>query len=270
VKAPAILVIIAVLTVAGYYGYTSYQEQLLLEQSVARLEQEKQALQSAQASQDILALNQFIADHPQSDWLEKAIYERDKLAYHQATETGQISALEEFISQYQGSQWIAQAQSRLQRLQQEQKRQEDIVRKQQQLELQRQQIEDQLSTTIGVLEDKTPDTLTKGTTPTTTPTPEKKNRKSLSSRERVDRALAIYQKQRQQEQHSDTKRQEEDRKEEQLKRRCQQIKDQIAQFNNRRIKWYDLDGSGKRVYLNKKQVSINRKRLREEYNQNCE
>ncbi len=268
-KTLAILTVIAALTVAGYYGYTSYQKQLLLEQSVARLEQEKQALQAAQASQDILALNQFIADHPQSDWLEKAIYERDKLAYHQAAETGQISALEEFISQYQGSQWISQAQSRLQRLQQEQKRQEDIVRKKQQLELQRQQMADQLSTNIGLLEDKTTDTLTTGTTPTT-PTPEKKTSKGLSSRERVARALAIYQKQRQQEQHSDTKQQEEDRKEEQIKRRCQQIKDQIAQYNNRRIKWYDLDGSGKRVYLNKKQVSISRKRLREEYNQNCE
>ncbi len=267
-KTLALLAVIVILAGAGYYGYTNYQQQQLLEQSVARMEQEKQALQDAQASKDILALNQFIADHPQSNWLEKAIYERDKLAYHQATETNRISALEKFISQYKGSQWITQARNRLQRLQQEQKLRADIERKQQQLEIQRQEMAKQQSTT-GELEEKTTDNPIASTTPTSTPAPAKTS-SSLSSRDRVSRALAIYQKQRQQEQHTDTEQQQEDLKEERIKKRCLQIKDQIAQFNNRRIKWYDLDGSGKRVYLNKKQVSINRKRLREEYNQNCE
>jgi hypothetical protein len=273
VKSLALLVIFVALAGAGYYGYTRYQEHLLLEQSVARLQQEKLVLQAAQVSQDISALNQFIADHPQSDWLEKAIYERDKLAYHQATATKQISALEKFISQYQGSQWIPQAQNRLKRLQQEQKLQADIALKRQQLELQRQQMADQLSTNIGVLEEKTtdnPSAAAAAAPNTTTTTSPAKSNKSLSSRDRVARALAIYQKQRQQEQHTDTKQQQEYLKEEQKQKRCLQIKDQIAQYNNRRIKWYDLDGSGKRVYLNKKQVSINRKRLKEEYNLNCE
>jgi outer membrane protein assembly factor BamD (BamD/ComL family) len=265
VKTLAFLVIIAALTVAGYYGYTNYQEQILLEQSVARLEQEKQALQAAQANKDIEAINKFITDYPQSDWIEKAIYERDKLAYHQATETNQISALEKFINQYPSSQWITQAQNRLQRLNQEQKLLADIELKQQQLDIQRQQIAEQQANTTGVLEEKTTDTTTQS--PATTAG---KTSSALSGRERVDRALAIYQKQRQQEQHTDTKQQQEQLKQEQIKKRCLQIKDQIAQYNNRRLKFYDLDGSGNRVYLNKQQVSINRKKIQEEYRQHCE
>jgi hypothetical protein len=271
VKTITLLVIITALAVAvavaGYYGYTNYQEQVLLEQSIARFEQEKQALQAAQESKDIVALNRFITDHPQSDWLEKAIYERDKLAYHQASETNQASALEKFINQYTGSQWISQAQNRLQHLKQEQKLLAEIQLKQQKLDIQRQQISEQQAATV-ITDTNTQQTKDKAAE---VPTPATKaSNSSLSGRDRVARALAIYQKQRQQEQHTDTKQRQEQLREEQKKRRCLQIKDQIAQYNNRRIKFYDLDGSGKRVYLNKQQVSINRKKIQEEYKQNCE
>lgn len=269
-KTIALLIIFASIAVAGYYGYNSYQQQLMLQQSAARFEQEKQALLAAQASNDIAQLNQFIADHPQSDWLEKATYERDKLAYHQAIQTDQIAALEKFINEYRSSQWINQAQNRLQRLRQEAKLQAEIALKQQKLELQRQQLaEQQAAASTGELEEK-PAQLPAPAQVTNSINNSSSANNSLSSRDRVARALAIYQKQRQQEQHTDTEQQKQDQKQAQQDRRCQQIKDQIAQYNNRRIKWYDLDGSGKRVYLNKQQVSRNRKQIQEEYKQNCE
>ena len=256
-KTLSITLAIITALLAGYYGYSSYQQQIALQQSLAQHQLEQQALQQAQQSKDLSQLNRFIADYPESEWIERAIYERDKLAYHQAVEKNQIEALQSFISQYANSQWIPQARNRLQRLQQEQKLLADIEKKQQQLEIQRQQVviqQQQAAAEQQQSEEKQ--------------APEK-IKTSLSSRDRVAKALAIYQKQRQQEQQEENEQQQQQIREEKLQQKCIQIKDQIEQYRQR-IRWYDLDKNGKRIYLSKQQVENNRQSLQRQYQENCQ
>jgi hypothetical protein len=250
--------IFIVIAGVGFMQYSKYhQQQLEIEQSLARMEKEKAALKAAQSENSVSALNRFIDQHPDSEWLEKAIYERDKLAYHQATETKQIGAVASFIEQYPQSQWVVQAKSHLLRMKQEQKLLDDMAEKQQQLEIQRQQLAQQ--------QQKAVTTEPKQVTPKQTT-----DSKAPSSRDRVARALSIYQKQRQQEQAQLNQKQKQDVLAQRNQRRCLSMKDQIDQYTQQRVRWYELDSAGERIYLSSQQIASKRKTLQQQYQDQCQ
>lgn len=263
-KILAILIMLAAVTALGYYQYTAHQQQVALEQSVARLEQEKAALEAAKAQNSITALNQFIKQYPDSNWLHKALFERDKLAYHQAVKNNSISDVENFLASYPQSQWLAQAQSRLQRLQQEQKLKLDLDKKQARLEQQRKQIQLQQKQAAIPEAEQDQEVLVVQNKST-----QQKSKNSLSGTDRVNRALSIYQKQRQQEQAIVDKQQQSRAQEEKLRQYCLSLKDQITQYKSR-VRWYDLDNSGKRVFLSKQQVASNKQKLEQLYRERCQ
>ncbi len=257
-KKLGLTVVFIAIALPGYYAYSQYQQQIALQQAVERLQQEQQELQKAQQSNSITELNRFIKDHPQSDWIERAIYERDKLAYHQAIETNQVKALEAFIAEYADSQWLPQASNRLQRLKQEQKLLAEMELKQQQLDIQRQQIakqqqQQQAEAQQQAEEMQAPKQISTG----------------LSGRDRVARALAIYEKQRQQQQQVNNEQLKQQQKDEKLQQKCIRVKDQITQYEQR-VRWYDLDKNGKRIYLSKQEVAQKKQQLQQQYQEYCQ
>jgi hypothetical protein len=261
-------VLLALIVIVGFIAYPDFQQYLQTQQSRQQFEQEKTSLQAAIDKQSVSAIDRFIADHPASDWLAKARFERDKLTYQQAVESDKISNLEQFIAEYPQSTWISQAKNRLQRLRQEKKLLAEIEQKQKKLDAQREQLAQQQSRNKDeVIEE------------TTTPAPATDSVKvestapsrpasGISATERVNRALSIYQQQRQQEQQVIEQRKQEQLKEEQKKRECAALKAENDKFRYN-FNYYDLNGDGKKTYMTKHQIIMKKKELQAKYDEMC-
>ena len=233
----------------GFYGY--YQiEQAEREAVVAqqRFLEEKALFEQAQAAGTISALNQFIAQHPESAWYDQAIYQRNKLAYQQAAATNDPKRLGDFIAQNPDSRWRPHAEQALKRLQRNQAHQQQL-REQQEVLTERQRRRPTLSSNVKAR------AVASG---------------NDDSRERVERALSIYQKQRELEASEIERKRKMESRANQQAQRCARVRDQLKQYERKRIRWYELDENGERVFLSKAQVEREQNALQQQYREFCE
>ena len=266
-----LLLIVAVVAALAIFGYQEYSQRqqaaATLEQEQQRFQQDKAALEAAQASNDLLALNQFIIDHPESAWLERAIFYRDQLAYRLAVDENTIQAMDNFITAYPTSQWRSQAEQRITRLQREHEQRQERERKEALLAGQRRNLQQRGTSTPGKATDSGKRTassysLNSGNQPS--------QRQNKSSTDRVTRALAIYQKQRDQEKKARYNQQQQRAREDEIAQRCHQIRDQLKQYERRNVRWYELDTQGERTFLSKQQVAADKLKLESQYREYCQ
>ncbi len=256
----ALSVITTVLVVAGYF-YQQHQQRIAREQAIQLHQQEQLILEQALESNSLAALERFIAEHPESDWLERAVYFRDKRRYEQAVNSADIQTLRRYLQQYPQSPWRQNVEKHVLKLEREQVN--NITR--QRIETKRKALIEQLEEIEPVQEQQEPDPLEAPATNTLATRPKPKD----NPQDRVKRALSIYQNMhRQQRQQRESTRKQRER-EEQRAQECNQLNDQLKQFRNWRTRWYDLDQSGKRVYLTKKEVAKMKAELQQNFDKHC-
>lgn len=255
-------VVLSILLYLGYQQYNNLQQQAESEQASKIFELEKQALEKARATKSPQPLSDFIQQHPDSPWLDTAIYYRDKYTVQQLVKSRDTHKLQGFINNNQGSESLVFARQSLLKIEREKEN-----RKIQQRILNNQSVVDLTQQKIPSLTE-----LNKPETPepikVVPAKPVKKKPNRNDSAERVKRALQIYQKM-----DKPNIRREEDRKKQQQEdakrvKACNALKDQMSQFN-RRTRWYQLDDTGKRVFMSKQAVALKKKEIKNTIKENC-
>ncbi len=226
-------------------------------QDTAQLErdrQDKQFIEDARQRKDIAALETFIRDNPQSGWREVAIFYRDEFAYREATAKGDAKSLEQYIRRYPDSQWKTFAEQRLEQIRREEKAQQDRLQRQRKL--------------TGK---PTPIPGSSGSVATEQPATQaifEAPKPASDARERVQRALSIYEQQREEKKFDEYQQKQRQKAEQERKRNCIRMRDQLKQFNSN-IRWYQLDAEGKRVFLDEQQVDAKRRETENYLKRNC-
>lgn len=256
-------IVLGILLLIGYQQYNHYQQQSDHAMEHNNYEQEKLALDNARATKSPQPLDEFIQQYPDSAWLDTAIYYRDKFAIQQIIESRDTRKLQNFISNSPDSEWLATAQQHLQKIQREQEN------KQIQQRILNNQPTVKITGSIPALNQvPSEDPSVKTETVAPTKTTNKTNRNE--SAERVKRALSIYQKMNKPNVAKNETRKKQQQEEEKRLRACNNLKDQLKQFNNsRRTRWYELDNSGKRVYMRKEAVALKKKEIKNKINEHC-
>lgn len=237
------LILIMVVATLAYLGYDKYSEYTLQQdieqQKVAALAQESQQFEAALKSQDVSTLNQFIQQHAESTFKDKAIFERDRLAYKLAIATDNPKQIINYISNYPTSQWADSAEQYLLKI----KSQQAIDQKSQQLDLMR--IQQQKEREI------------------------KKQANLETARDRVNRALSIYQNQRQKQETLEYQNKVAEQKRKQDEYKCNKIKDQLKHYKTN-TRWYSLDEKGERVFIDKTEVEAMKAKQQKMYDDHCQ
>lgn len=258
------LLITTIIVISAYFGYQEIdqwmQQTTVQELAHQKFKQDEAALDAARASNSLVELNQFIFDHPKSQWLERAVFYRDQLAYRQALDSNTPKALQNFIGQYPESRWVPQAKQSITRLENEFLLQQERERQQARLDAQRQQLARRGVTTPGKAAHRDP---------LKTPGQSSRTVQQASSQDRVARALAIYQKQREQSEQQQYQKQQERAYKAEKTRKCNEISDQLRQYQRNRVRWYELDENGQRVYLSDEQVTASRREMQQFHDKNC-
>jgi len=151
---------------------------------------EKQLIDQARKNKDIAALNDFIRKHPDSEWLDTALFYRDQFAYREAMAKGDRNSLERYLKEHPDSQWTGFVQQQLEQIQ----REEDALKARQERErlLKGKNLAGKLPIQPAAEESsaETAESPAQALVePPSAPSP-------LSARERIQRALSIYEKQR--------------------------------------------------------------------------
>lgn len=232
--------VVITLVYLGYEKYSEYaQQQDIEKQKVSALAQEHQQFEAALSSQNVSTLNQFIQLNSESTFKEKAIFERDRLAYKLAIATDNPKHIKNYISNYPDSQWADSAGQYLLKI----KSQQEVEQKTQQLDLMR--IQQQKEREI------------------------KKQASLEATRDRVNRALSIYQKQRQKQETLENQNKVAEQKRQQDEYKCNKIKDQLKHYKTN-TRWYSLDEKGERVFIDKAQVEAMKAKQQKMYNDHCQ
>ena len=227
-------------------------------ENTAQLErdrQDKQFIKDARQRKDIAALESFIRDNPQSGWREVAIFYRDEFAYRQATARGDAKSLEQYIRQYPDSQWRTFAEQRLDQIRREEKARQDRLQRQRKL----------TGKPLPLPGDRGSGTAAEQPAQAVIETPRKK---TPDARERVQRALSIYEQQRKEKKFDEHQQKQRQKAEQERKRNCIRMRDQLKQFDSN-IRWYRLDAEGKRVFLDEQQVAAKRRETENYLKRNC-
>lgn len=255
------IITLSILLVLGYQQYDSIQQQAEDELQRKKYEQQKLALEKARATKSPQALNEFIQQHPDSAWLDTAVYYRDKYAVQRLIKSGDIQKLQGFIDTNADSEWVTSARQHIIKIQREQenrKIRQRVLSNQPKIDLSQTDIP--LITEVNTLPTLQVDKVEKKKAV------KKPNRNDAT--ERVKRALSIYQKMGKPQIRKDEERKKQQQEDEKRLQACNRMKDQLSQFN-RRTRWYKLDDSGKRVFMSKQAVALKKKEIRSNYNEHC-
>jgi hypothetical protein len=259
------LLLASIILISAFFGYQEFlnwQEQAAAEQQARlKFKQEQAALDAARASNNINLLNQFIFDHPDSQWLERAVFYRDQMAYREAVAEKTPKALQGFITTYPNSQWAPQAEQGIQRLNNEFRLQQEMVKQEARLKEQRQQLAGQGNR--GTARSAS------GRDPLELQVQGQRQARQTSSQDRVSRALAIYQQQRDQEKKQSFQQQQQRAAEQERQRRCNEISDQLRQYQRNRVRWYELDENGERVFLSDDQIESSKREMQQYREKHC-
>ncbi len=256
------LIIMILVGVLLYFTYAHFSDlkQQKLEHEITRqqFQSDKKDLKTAREANSLEALNRFIKQHPDSEWLESAKYYRDKLKVSQLLDSGDITEMARFIDQNPNSAWRNQVQQRLKKIKREHENalaeKRAAEKRATQKEMPSQSVQAKSSPTI------------KSNYPYQETNPVRE--KGDTSQDRVKRALSIYQKmnkQKQRETDNKTRQQENDDK---LSRNCYKLKDQIKHYSQR-IRWYELDEEGNRVYIKKDVITKRKQEMQRDYDEYC-
>jgi hypothetical protein len=254
-KQPIILLLI-LLSVLTWWSLQTARQGTVDNGQLERDRQQKQLIDQARERKDIAALEAFIRENPDSGWRDVAIFYRDEFAYRQAVAKGDPKSLEQYILLYPQSQWRSFAEQRL-----EQFRREEQARLSR-IERQRKLAGKPLPLPAAGAQ---------------APIPEQPASQAIISppkplspdpRERVQRALSIYQQQREQKQFDARQQQQRKQAEQEQQRNCMRLRDQLRQFDSN-IRWYQLDADGKRVFLDEQQVRAKRRETENYLKRHC-
>jgi hypothetical protein len=256
-------VALGIALIVGYQQYSHYQQQSAQARDLKDYEMGKQALENARVTKSPQPLDQFIRQHPDSDWVDTAVYYRDKFALQQIVETRDTAKLKQFIKHNSDSEWQASAQQHLIKIQREQENREIQQR------ILNNQPEMEISGNIPSL-DAAPSSTPAQSVQTKTPARSTNTTSRNESAERVRRALSIYQTMSKPNIAQNEMRKKQQQQEERRLRACNRLKDQLVQFKkSRRTRWYDLDDTGERVYMSKPAVAQRKKEIRSQIERNC-
>ena len=228
-------------------------------QDTAQLErdrQDKQLIEEARQRKDIAALETFIRDNPQSGWREVAIFYRDEFAYREATAKGDAKSLEQYIRRYPDSQWKTFAEQRLEQIRREEKARQERLQRQR-----------KLAGKPVPLPGSNGSVSAPGQ-PASQAIFEAPGTAAPDARERVQRALSIYEQQREEKKFDEYQQKQRQKAEQERKRNCIRMRDQLKQFDTN-IRWYQLDAEGKRVFLDEQQVAKRRRETENYLKRNC-
>lgn len=245
---------IGIFTFKGYQQYSKNQLMLIAqEQEGIDYRQEKKALDLARSSNDPEAIRAFIQQYPGSVWLDIAYYQHDRLVVQDAINAKDTSKLNRFIHQNRHSQWRQHAEHYLKKF--------NRVRDEEQEKKTSQLSQQNAEQTIGGI----PRPVQNKVTHTT----KIKKSSNNDSRDRVNRALSIYQKMSNQKQLKVRQQKKQQLNEEKQVHHCNTMKDQLKQYS-RRIRWYELDNQGNRIFLNKEEVNRRKQTTQNNYNKYCQ
>lgn len=185
----------------------------------------------AQQRNTVAGFESFLQRYPQSKFSEQVIYARDKLIFRKAQRDSSPKSVSEFLQNYPTSPWRAEAERAL------------AIR----------------DGSFSANSD--------------TPTPRKSRYQTPidsndSDNDRVLKALNTYSERRQQKEKAKHDKQEEEKKIAAKQRKCQKMKDQIDIYEEGR-RWYNLDNSGERIFLDDQQTEQLGKYYRNSYQQEC-
>ncbi len=221
---------------------------------------EKQLIDEARKHKDIAALNAFIRNHPDSEWIDTATFYRDQFAYHKAMEKGDQSSLKRFLKDYPASQWAGFARDQLEQLQREKEARLARLKRKQLLKGKTS------SDKLGV--DMTQDTVIDNTElPARALIEPPPARSSLSARERIQRALSIYEKQRDDEEFRKRQQQREQEKRQQ-QQNCAQMRQQLASFK-KQFRWYRINEQGEKIFLSEQEIKQKARETKNYLRKNC-
>ncbi len=222
---------------------------------------EKQLIDEARKHKDIAALNVFIRSHPDSEWIDTATFYRDQLAYHKAMEKGDQSSLKRFLKDYPASQWAGFARDQLEQLQREEEAR--LARRKR-----KQLLKEKISSgklRIDPIQETVIDNTELPTRALVEPPPA---RSSISARERIQRALSIYEKQRDDEAFSKRQKQQREQEKTRQQQECAQMRQQLAGFS-KRFRWYRVNEQGEKVFLSEKEIKQKKRETKDYLSKNC-
>jgi len=223
---------------------------------------EKRLIDEARKSKDIAALNEFIRKHPDSEWLETARFYRDQFAYREAMEKGDRNSLKRYLQDHPDSQWAGFVQQQLEQLQ----REEDA--KQARLERKRLLRGKSGAGTLPInpaAEKSATDTAESPSQALVEPAPAPS---PLSARERIQRALSIYEKQRAEKEFGEYQQRQREMEKKQQQRNCSRMRRQLAAFR-KRFRWYRIDEQGEKVFLDAEEIAQKRRETEIYLKRNC-
>ncbi len=256
------LIISSLIGVLLYFSYAHFsdlkQQKLEHEITWQQFQSDKKDLEAARKANSLDELNLFIAQHPDSDWLESAKYYRDKLQVSQLLDSRDIAKITRFIDQNPNSEWKNHVQRRLKKIMREHENKLAQQRAAEKLAVQKKEPSQSMQIKPN------PTITTNYSYQETRPT----QRKRDASQDRVKRALSIYQKMNKQQQRETDKKNRQQEKDDKLSRNCYKLKDQIKQYSQR-IRWYELDEAGNRVYIKKKTIAKRKQEMQHDYDYYC-
>jgi len=223
---------------------------------------EKQLIDQARKNKDIAALNDFIRKHPDSEWLDTALFYRDQFAYREAMAKGDRNSLERYLKEHPDSQWTGFVQQQLEQIQ----REEDALKARQERErlLKGKNLAGKLPIQPAAEESsaETAESPAQALVePPSAPSP-------LSARERIQRALSIYEKQRAEKEFSEYQQQQREQDKRQQQRNCSRMRRQLAAFE-KRFRWYRIDEQGEKIFLSEKEIAQKRQETETYLKRNC-
>ncbi len=254
-----LLAVLSILVVAAIgWRFMSGPDQAGID--AQRLEQDRRDrayIEQARARKDIAALEQFIRDNPRSGWRDVAIFYRDEFAYRRATARGDADSLKRYIRLYPDSQWVTFARQRLEQLRLEQKAQRDRVDRQRKLAGRQPALPPTAEEPLQTRQQAPAQAIVEAPT-----------EPRLDARERVQRALSIYEQQRKQKAFDAAQQKQQRKAEKDRQRQCQRLRDQLRQFDSG-IRWYRLDDQGKRQFLDATAVAAERRKTEDYLRKHC-
>jgi hypothetical protein len=258
-------VIVIILALVGYQQYHKYQQVEQQQRALQAYQQEKQALDTARATNTPGAIEQFMVQYPDSAWIGTAQYYLEKQLLDKAIEAGEEQALQKFINAYPNSVWKQHAvqQRKIMQSDREIREAEQRLKEQRAVEADRQALlQNQAKAPEPVLQPRAAPAIDSLGKPV--------KRASNEARERVNRALSIYSKLDKER----VKREEEKRKrqqqEEDIRQKCNRLKDQLKQFRHSDRRWYKLDEQGKRIFMRPSEVDREKAAINKQIEEYCQ
>lgn len=248
-----LILLVSALVIFTYRQYDEHNQQQIAAQKAHELYvQEKKAFEKAKNSRDIEQLNDFIRTYPNSDWVEIAYYHRDKLIVNKAVELKNEKRLQNFVQQNPNSQWKQYATQYIKKFKRIHENNEML--KAQQLakeKLEKKNLTNSTPAQYSSTQNKEP------------------TARADSARERVNRALSIYNKINKQKSREADKLNEQQQKQARVDRDCHKLKNQLEDYKQKRVRWYTLDKQGKRVYMSKQQIANRKKAIEQDMSDYC-